>query len=326
MTTPEARTATVSAPAGSTKPCRLPLLTWNDFLWLLYLYPIRWLGQALPRPFLYALGRLADPLVQLHLRERKVKAVPWITTACGTTPERARQIVSGSLTGALFATLDDLVLARGSADSVLHCHSVEGREHLQSALGRGKGVLLLMSHFHANPAAFRYLASKGHNVLIVLNRQPTNTAEGWLGRKFVRPQISKLRQLAIPDHAYIQDPDCTLAIMRRLRAGGLVAIPLDGRAGTNPVECSFLGKLRHVASGIFEIVRLSDCAVVPMMSMGRSDGFRIHFDPMLETVAASSRDAFLRANLSQFLTILERQITSHPEEWRLWNQSLAWRV
>lgn len=326
MTAPEARTATVSAPAASTQPRKLPLVTWNDFLWLLYLYPIRWLGQALPRQFLYALGRLADPFVQFHLRERKVKAVPWITTACGTIPERARQIASRSLSGALFATLDDLVLARDSADAMLHCQSLEGREHLQSALARGKGVLLLVSHLHANPIAFRYLASNGYRVLIVRNRQPTNMAEGRLGRRFVRRHLSRLLELANPDYVYTQDPDCTLSVMRRLRAGGLVVIPLDGRAGTNPVECSFLGKLRHVASGIFEIARLSDCAVVPMMSTGRSDGFRIRFDPMLETVAASSREAFLRANLSQFLTVVERQITCHPEEWRLWNQSLAWRV
>ena len=325
MTTSETRIGT-RAPAAGSKPHALPLVTWNDLLWLLYLYPIRWLGQVLPRSFLYAVGLLANPIVQFHLRARKIKAVPWITEACRTTPDRAWKIASRSLSGAMYATLDDLVLARGSADSVLHCQSVEGREHLQRALARGKGVVLLVSHFNANPIAFRYLASNGYKVLIVRNRQPTNLAEGLLGRSFVRARLSRLLDLVNPDYVHADEPDCTLRIMRRLRAGGLVAIAMDGRAGSNPVECSFLGKLRHVPSGICEIARFSECAVVPMISLGRSDAFRIRFDPMLETVAASSRDAFLRANVSQFLTVVERQITSHPEEWRLWNESLAWRV
>lgn len=327
MGTPDAGAAVAPAATASTQPrVALPLVTINDLLWLLYLYPVGWLAGVLPRSLLYAIGRLADPIVQFHARDRTAKATAWIAAACGTTGERARKIAARSLSNNLFGTLDDLLLVRPRSDSMLHCDGVEGLHHLESALARGKGVILLVGHFCANRVALRYLAMQGYATLTVHNRQPTNAAEGRLGKQFLQPRRIGLQRLAFPEHVFVQDPECTIKIMRRLRAGGLVMLQMDGRAGTNPIERSFLGRRRHLASGIFEIVRLSDCAVVPTLCLGRSDAFRIRFDPMLEIVRASSRDAFVSANLSQFLTIVEKQVIAYPEEWRLWNHSLAWRI
>lgn len=315
------------APKASPLPgVTLPLVTFNDLLWLLYLYPMNWLARVMPRSFLYAIGRLAGPIVQFHARERVAKATPWIAAACGTTGGHARKIASRSLSNNLFATLDDLLLVRPGSDGMLRCDELEGRHNLESAIARGKGVILMVGHFRANRIALRYLATQDYAALSVHNRQPTNAAEGRLGRQFLQPRRIGLQKVAFPEHVFVQDPECTLKIMRRLRAGGLVMLQMDGRAGTNPIEHSFLGRRRHVASGLLDIVRLSDCAVVPMLCLGRSDSLRIRFDPMLEIVRASSRAAFVDANLPQFLAVVERQVIANPEEWRLWNHFLAWTV
>lgn len=320
MPTPDASPATLPAPVASSTPGQaLPLVTPNDLLWLLYLYPIRWLARVTPRRFLYGIGRMADPLVQFHARKRKAKAIPWIAQACRTTPDRARKIASRSLSNNLFRTLDDLLLLRRKSETMLRCERLDGIHHLESAIARGKGVILLVGHFCANRIAVRYLAKRGYPVLSVHNRRPANVAEGRLGSRFLQPRSIELQKLAYADHVYIQDRDCSLTIMRRLRAGGLAVLQMDGRAGTNPIEQPFLGRPWRVPSGIFEIVRLSDCAVVPMLCLGRSDGFRIRFDPMLDIVRVASREAFASVNLPQFLTVVERQITGNPEEWRLWN-------
>lgn len=324
---PSASPAAAPESVASSKPRgTLPLVTFNDLLWLLYLYPVCWLARALPRSLLYAIGKLADPIIQFHARERVARATPWIAETCRRTPEDARKIARRSLSNILSGALDDLLLLAPSADQRLHCDGVDGRHHLESALARGKGVILLVGHFCANRIALRYLAKNGYTVLSVHNRQPTNIAEGRLGRRFLQPRRIDLQKHGLPDPVFVQDSGCTLQIIRRLRAGGLAALQMDGRAGTNPIDYSFLGWRRHLASGIFEIVRLSDCAVVPMLCLGRSDGFRIRFDPMLEIVPAASREAFIGANLSRFLTAVESQIVENPEEWRLWNHFLAWRV
>jgi lauroyl/myristoyl acyltransferase len=323
VTSPDRETSPANRAAppvsdGISPPVRLPLVTLNDLLWLLYLYPIRWLARVLPRWSLYAIGKLSDPIVQFHARRRKARAAPWIAMACRTTPVDANRIAGRSLSNGIFRTLDELLLLGPSSDKLLRCEGIDGIQHLQRASARGKGVILLVGHFCANRIALRYLAAQGYPVLAVHNQRPSNLAGGRLG-KVLQPRSMQLQQLAYADQAYIQDPGCSLKIMRRLRAGGLAVLQVDGRGGTKLIEQVFLGVPWLVASGIYEIVRLSDCAVVPMLSLGRSAGFRIRFDPMLAIHAAPSRETFLSANLPGFLGVVEKQIVENPEEWRLWN-------
>ncbi len=97
-----------------------------------------------------------------------------------------------------------------------------------------------------------------------------------------------------------------------------MALQIDGRGGSE-IGQVFLGVPWRVRCGISQILRLSECAVVPMLCLGRSSGFRIRFDPMLEIDRDASRETFVSTNLPRFLAVVERQITENPEEWRLWN-------
>ncbi len=295
-----------------------PLVTLNDLLWLLYLYPLRLLARVLPRWCLYAIGRLSDPIIQFEARRSKARAVPWIAQACRTTPAHASRIASQSVSNVMVRTLDGALLLRPSWDSLLRCTGIDGAQHLEDAMARGKGVILLAGHFCANQVALRYLAAQDHAALCVHNQRRRNEAEGRLGMRFLRSRSAQMQKRVNPDQVYLQDPDCSLRIMRRLRAGGLVALQIDGRGGSE-IGQVFLGVPWRVRCGIFEIVRLSECAVVPMLCLGRSSGFRIRFDPMLEIDRDASRETFVSTNLPRFLAVVERQITENPEEWRLWN-------
>src|SRR5271155_455100 len=155
MGSPEASAALPASSTNSSPPVTLPLVTLNDLLWLLYLYPIRLLARVLPRWSLYAIGKLSDPIVQFHARRRKARAVPWIAQACRTTPGNARRIASQSLSNNMFHTLDELLLLRPSVGEILRCSSIDGLEYLDRAIALGKGVILLVGHFCANRIAVR---------------------------------------------------------------------------------------------------------------------------------------------------------------------------
>lgn len=221
----------------------------------------------------------------------------------------------------MFSILDDLLLFRPSFQKKLHCAGIQGAGHLERALAAGNGVILLTGHFYANRIAERYLAAIGYPMLSVHNQRPSNRAAGRLGRSILQPRYLELRRRAHPDVVYIQDPECSLKMLRRLRSGGLVNIQLDGVAGHRAVEGAFLGRSWRFPAGIFDLVRVSGCAVVPMLCLGGSAGFSIRFNPMLDIAKADSRDEFLAANLPAFVRTLEKQVADHPEEWRLWTIS-----
>jgi KDO2-lipid IV(A) lauroyltransferase len=313
----ETSNAAATAPPSSSTTA--PLVTLNDLLWLLYLYPVRWLAIFLPRWLLYGLGKLSNPIVQFQSRGSRARAASWIAQVCRTTPANARRIASQSLSNTMYRTLDALLLLRQSADKMLCCTGIDGLQHLEEAMDRGKGVIIFTGHFCANRLAVRYLAANGYPALSVHNRSPTNRAAGRFGKRFMEPRAAELQARANHDQVYVNDPDCSLRIMRTLRAGGLVFLQIDGRGGTTAIEGPFLGLPWRCRSGMFEVIRFSGCAAVPIVCVGRSSGFRIRFDPMLEIESAPSREAFLSANLPHFFSVVEKQVLENPAEWRLWN-------
>jgi len=117
---------------------------------------------------------------------------------------------------------------------------------------------------------------------------------------------------------YVREAGSPLKILHTLRSGGLVNIHFDGRSGRRNAPWPFLGVSRRFSTGTLDVVRLSGCAVVPMLCLGRSSGFRIVFDPMLKIAQTDGRDEFIRTNLPTFVQAIERQISEHPDEWEQW--------
>jgi KDO2-lipid IV(A) lauroyltransferase len=298
---------------------RVPLFTAKDLLWLLYLYPFRLLSAGAPRSVLYSVARAAEPLVQLLAREGRTRATRWLLAACpGMTPAEAQRVAWRAVSNNIFSLVDNLLLHRPSVEPLLRCDGIEGLEHLERAMAAGRGVLVLSGHFCANRVGQRYLAARGYRMLCVGNQRPSNGAEGRLGRAVVQPRYAELRRLAHQEVVYIQDAERGLKILQRLRAGGLVNLHLDGVPGTRIVEYPFLGVRRCLPAGAFDLARASGCAVVPMLCLGRSTGFRIRVGPQLDVAPAASREEFVTRNAPVFAQAVEGQIMENPEEWQLW--------
>ena len=307
-------------PLSASRGAQAPLFTAHDLLLLLYLYPFRFLSTLVPRVLLYQLAGVAEPFLQFHSREWKNMVMRrMLATPClDITPERAAQIAQRLVSNAAFRLVDDLLLSRPSFQDALRCADVRGIEHLERGKSAGKGVLVLTGHFYAGRLARRYLATIGYPMLAVRHQVLTEDLAGRLGSRILQPRLAEFLHEVIQDEVYVQDPGCTLKILQRLRSGGLVNIHFDARHGARTTESRLLGVPRRFATGVFDIVRLSGCAVVPMLCLGRSAGLRITFGPALDIVDAAGRDEFVAANLPSFVQTIEKQIADHPEEWTLW--------
>ncbi len=293
-----------------------PFLTVDDFLWFLYLYPLRFLSAISPRSLLYSISRLS----WFRARKRRDAAARRMLKAqCPGIPrDRIPQIAGKFLANSAVRMLDDLVVSWPSYPRRLRCSEIEGLEYLERARSAGKGVILLTVHFCAIRIAKQHLGAIGYPILTVRDEIAEGDWWGRLGRRILAPRRVKFLQAIMGESVNVQDPGCVLKIAGRLRAGGLVNIHFDGLAGARTLPWPFLGGPRNFSTGIFDIVRLSGCAVVPMLCLGRSSDFRISFGPMLRIVQAPGRDAFIQANLPAFVETMEQQIVKHPEEWEQW--------
>ncbi len=294
----------------------VPVLTVDDLLWLLYLYPLRVLSAFGPQALIYSIGRLFRFRVR---KRREIVTQRLLTVQCaGIARDQVPQIADNFLANSAIRMLDDLMLSWPSSAKRLRCSGIQGIEHLERGRSAGKGLILLTAHFCATRVAKRYLATIGRPILTVRDQTPHGDWWGRFGRRILEPRRVEFLHAIIGESVYIQDRECTLKILRRLRSGGLVNIHFDGQSGTRTTPWSFLGTPRRFSTGIFDLVRLSGCAVIPMLCLGRSSGFRIIFGPMLDIVQAPGRDEFIRANLPAFVQTVEKQILDYPEEWEQW--------
>lgn len=294
-----------------------PFVTLKDVLWLLYLYPVRALARLAPPSTAHTAARAFAPLFQLMRRPQRDFAAERISHTLGLDEAHCRRVARRFVAHAVRRAADDLALTR-LGDRPVPRTTLRGRENLDQALAAGKGVLLLTGHFYANRAAKHHLRAIGCPVLSVRNGVPPDGAAGRLGRNRFQRRYVEFLHSVIRDEVLIQDPECSLRILRRLRSGGLVNVHFDAAFAAERTEMPFLGVPRLFGTGILDIVRLSGCEVVPMQCLGSTEDLSIVFDAPLAVVRGGTREAFLAANLPLFVRTLEAQVREHPDEWELW--------
>ena len=111
-----------------------PLLTVDDFLWFLYLYPLRIFSAISPRSVLYSIGRLS----WFRARKRRDAAARRMLKAqCPGIPrDQIPHIASKFLANSAIRMLDDLVVSWPSYRQRLRCSEIEGLDNLEQARGQ----------------------------------------------------------------------------------------------------------------------------------------------------------------------------------------------
>jgi lauroyl/myristoyl acyltransferase len=301
------------------RPTRRRLLGLKDLYWLAYLYPLRLLFCLCPLGLIALVRRLLAFLFRATRTRFHKQAVQRMAAAPGLNPcrspeEFARLFMENSVTRAI----DDAIVNKLEKSGSFKCLALHGEEHLKNALTKGKGVLLVSSHFYANRLAKRHLSGIGYPILSVRNGHPEDPAAGHFGKKWVQQRYVEFLHSVIRDEVMLQDPECSLKILQRLRAGGLVNLHLDAPLSGTTAYFPFLGTSRKFPTGFLKIARLADCPIIPMLCLGDSSGFTVTFEqPVYDPFRDKGR--LNHADLMPLLVCgLERQILQHPDQWELW--------
>lgn len=298
---------------------RRPLIAVKDVGWLIYLYPVRFLASLLPARAVHWVARLVERGLRPVGRRFEGQLLAALEAGLGrsTSAEQRAAIARAFCDNAAVRAIDDLLMDK-LVDGGRLPVEVIGLEHLQAALSRGKGAMILTFHFFAHRLALRHLAHIGYPVLCVRNESPRDPDMGRLGAAFCKKLYQRFLHEIIRDEVYFHDPECTLKLLARLRSGGLVNLHLDATLARQLVTVPFLGAARSFPTGALEIVRHTGCGVLTMLSIRDQSGLRIVFEPPLAMKAASSRDEYRSLNLPQIAGRLEAQILEHPDQWALW--------
>lgn len=188
-------------------------------------------------------------------------------------------------------------------------HRFVGLEKLQSAVARGRGVVLLTSHLGNWELAINAIAATGAPSSIVVKHSRYRRVDALL--KAYREKTGA--KVLWEKHSGVE-------IFRSLRRGRVVGFVLDQFMGPpHGVPARFFGRMAGTAPALALFVEKADFPVLPVYSFRDRNG---RSTTVFEDVVdfgdlPDDPEARVVARTQRFNDVLERQIRKHPEQW-LW--------
>lgn len=203
----------------------------------------------------------------------------------------------------------DLVQLASAENSPADRVEARGMEHIDEALSRGKGIIAVFCHLAGfNLACGTTLVSKYGPISIVAEPlQPLR----------LREQVNSLRSsggLSVIE----ADSGSTRKILRRLRAGEVVALAADrGVTGTG-VSVPFFGREALLPGGAAALSLRSGAQVLVVLS-GRLPDNRVSLQVLPAPTYTRTRDfdADVARLIRGWMAVFEEHIRAHPGQWLL---------
>lgn len=190
----------------------------------------------------------------------------------------------------------------GSRKFIKNFHSLEGIEHLNAAVAKNKGIILLTSHFTTLEIAGAFYGTHTDNLEIVYKYSHNPLFEAFIQRKRLQ-NFSGLLQ-----HKDIR------GIIRSIKKGNIVSYSPDQDFGEkDSVFAPFMGVETCTLVSTQKLAKLTKAPVVPMYVERKKDltGYILHFSPALKNFP-SDNDVTDAATVN---TAIEAQVLQSPDQY-----------
>ncbi|MFQ5680557.1 MAG: lysophospholipid acyltransferase family protein [Candidatus Omnitrophota bacterium] len=267
-----------------------------------------------PRSCVYGLGNIVAAIAYVIAgRQRKI-ARSSLDIAFGrekTVEEKEgiiRECFAKMAKGAL-EVVASLNNPRALSDVATIMVTIEGKEYLDKALSKGKGVVIASGHFGNFPLLLTKLSYLGYKVNIVVRRMHDKKTDTFFDYK-----RSALGIKSIYTHPR---STCVRESIRALRNGELVFVLMDQHFGAaGGVLVDFFGRKAATAGGGVVFALRTAAPIVPAFIVGEGDGrHRLIIEPELTLRKAEDKEEMLRLNVAAITAIIERYVRQYPAEW-----------
>ena len=292
------------------------LFSLRDIGIFFYLVPFRMITYCLPTRAVRFLGLLLGNAYSALAYKRKRRVQRRLRTAFGNSTDYDDYIALSRrcIVNAVATHVDSLILDRIDTQTLLKSGKINGLEHLDNALLKGKGVVLLAGHFTGHKIACRVLHASGYPHFGVVKKRADDHNASRFENRYLSVFWSKVIERT-GDAPLVDDKDVGLRIMKQLRQNGIVIILMDVPFSRYLLTRPFLGVEHSFPVGFLRIIYSTGAAVVPMWCIGDSSAFHLCFDEAVHLQEATNKDEFITRNIDMLVKVLESQIFRDPSHW-----------
>lgn len=207
----------------------------------------------------------------------------------------------------------DLLLDGVSDRRVEPMFRVSGRHILDAAIAKGKGVILLTSHYGAHLLPTHWLARQGYPLRFFMER-PRHVSR-FLERQFRTDGPVAQDKLFISRKG---DPTGSagtiLRAARTLNAGMILYLAGDVRWSGAHTRCAwFLGRRFRFSATWVRLAAMTGAPVIPVFCHMKPEGtYDLEFFPPLEIPVDQDEPDLAEHAVQTFLNLLENQVRLHP--------------
>jgi KDO2-lipid IV(A) lauroyltransferase len=265
--------------------------------------------RCLPQGWLYGFARGVASCGYFFASKQRKIALESLGIAFGSekSPDQLRSIAKDCFISMAKSAVEILYLL--DKPRLLQERIVlSGKEHLQAALAKERGVILVSAHFGNFPLLLGRLSREGYQTAGIMRPMKDKRTEEFFRSKRQRLNIQTI---------YSQPRNlCVETTIRTLRQNGVVFIPLDQNFGSGGVFVDFFGQRAATATGPVVLAQRTKAAILPCFIIRQEDDTqRIVFEPELELKEAPSAEETIMLNIQRLTTIIEAYIRRYPAEW-----------
>jgi KDO2-lipid IV(A) lauroyltransferase len=196
--------------------------------------------------------------------------------------------------------MDFLLLGSLSPDELAKRMTYDGREHLDEALSRGRGVIMAVPHMGSWDMAGSFAAALGYRVWAVAEKFPGSLNDAVVATR----QRFGLNVIGLGRSA-------VRAITDALRSNGVVALLCDLEQGPG-VPVRFFDRRAIVPGGPAAFALKNGAAIIVAAPYASAPGqYHVHLDPPLEWPTTETKEGLMQRVISRF----EDFIRERPDQW-----------
>lgn len=189
----------------------------------------------------------------------------------------------------------------------------EGKEKVQAALQRGKGVILLCAHL----GNWEWIGLR-----MAFDGFPSSAIARSLRNPFLYRYIMKIRGLT--GLKIVNKNGATRETLRILAEGKVVGIVMDQHERQGSVQVEFFGRPAFTTTLPARLALKREAAVFPMVFQRSQSGpSRFIYENEFPLIKTGNNEQDIFENTKQYMQALERQIRTQPGNW-LWMHK-RWR-
>ena len=196
-------------------------------------------------------------------------------------------------------------LYHGRGTKIIDMIDVRGREHLEAARARGKGVVILTGHCGNWELAALALARQFNSPLSVVARRQNNP---WLNRMVEKMRLRYDNMIIYKDNAFRN-------MMKVIRNNGVVGMLVDQAVFPNEgALIDFLGRKAWASKTPVLLARKSGAALLPAFIHREADRHVIDIYPELSFTGDRSEGG-VAVDVQAYSKVIEQQVIQYPFDW-----------